>query len=47
MFRIIIITIIIIIIIIIIANPSAQAWYDTRSVFKLSLTGFRVFLLLD
>ena len=30
-------------------NPSAQAGYDTRSIFKQSLTGFefRVFLLLD
>ena len=30
-------------------NPSAQAGYDTRSIFKRSLTGFefRVFLLLD
>ncbi len=30
-------------------NPSARAGYDTRSVFKRSLTGFefRVFLLLD
>ena len=30
-------------------NPSARAGYDTRSIFKRSLTGFefRVFLLLD
>ena len=30
-------------------NPSARAGYDTRSIFKQSLTGFefRVFLLLD
>ena len=30
-------------------NPSARVGYDTRSIFKRSLTGFefRVFLLLD
>ena len=30
-------------------NPSARAGYDTRSIFKRSLTGieFRVFLILD
>ena len=30
-------------------NPSVRAGYDTRSIFKRSLTGFefRVFLLLD
>ena len=28
-------------------NPSAQAGYDTRPIFKRSLTEFRVFLLLE
>ena len=34
---------------IIFTNPSARAGYDTRSIFKWSLTGFefRVFLLID